>query len=67
MDLVDTIQLGLNNPECAFFVGSYMGFAWGAKLLFLGYLMYIGSRVVDKLALTPLLNWAKKQIYKKKG
>lgn len=65
MALAETIQTGLNNPECAFFVGSYMGAAWGAKLLFMAYLMYAIAKVLDKIALEPFIAWIKTKMKSK--
>jgi len=64
--LTETIQTGLNNPECAFFVGKMAGeamiFNLMAALAIFGFLY----KAVDKLAFEPAVAWLKKKIYRGK-
>ena len=61
MALADIIQVGLDNPECSFFVGSLLG-QWSAiqNLLMLG-LVFAVFKFVDRLAFEPLAAWIKKK------
>ena len=64
MSLAETIRLGLNNPECAFFVGSFMGnMSTGRTIVFLG-LIYFGFKFIDKFIFSQipkLWKWMKKK------
>ena len=67
MTLSETISKGLNNPECAFFVGQFMGQATIVKTIFMITLIYFIIKATDKIALEPFLEFIKKKIYKKDG
>jgi len=54
---------GVNNPDCAFFVGSFMGQFIGFKIIFMVVIGYICLRFIEKLTLIPLLEWLKKKLY----
>lgn len=58
------ITNGLNNPECAFFSGAFLGSIWTFKILIS--MIVIGTlwKALDKLAIGPLIEWVKKKIYK---
>lgn len=47
--LADTITAGLNNPECAFYVGNMMGTATIGFIAFRLALVYYGIKMLDKL------------------
>ena len=63
--LNETIMNGLNNPECAFYVGSFLGGLLAVKWVIVALIFIYVSKVIDKLAFEPFLNWIKKKIYKK--
>jgi len=64
MTLTEIIQKGMNNPECAFYVGSFFGnlmaFKWLVTILAIGFIY----KAIDKLAWSPLIEWIKKKLYK---
>ena len=49
MGLAETISLGINNPDCSFFVGQSLGQATAASLIVKVTLVYFGVKVVDKI------------------
>ena len=64
MTLGEIITTGLNNPECAFFVGQTFG-------TFLVFKIAIGLAIInwiykamDVLAFEPFINWIKKRFRK---
>ena len=57
--LAETISLGVNNPECAFFVGTYMGQYITAKLFMFAILVYVALKFIERLALDPLIKYIK--------
>jgi len=64
--LADTISTGLNNPECAFYVGAFAGMGMIIKWLFALWILFLITKAFEKLAWEPLLNWIKTKIYRKK-
>ena len=66
MTLVDTINMGLNNPDCAFFVGNYMGQLFTIHSMLILLSIYLGFKFLDKLAVEPLIKYIKTKI-KRKG
>ena len=64
--LNETIANGLNNPDCAFFVGNFLGnytsFRWVLALIG----AYFVFKAVDTLAFKPLLDFIKKSLKRKK-
>jgi len=60
MSLTDTINLGLNNSDCGFFVGYFTGNMNSIELLItIGILWYV-FKAIDKLAFDPLMKKVKK-------
>lgn len=59
----NTLEAGINNPECAFFVGNMTGksmvYIDVAVVLFAIFFF----RAADKLIISPLLDWVKNKIY----
>lgn len=64
--LANIIIDGMNNPDCSFFTGAFIGSMFIIKWLFFLYLLILASKIIDKLALEPLLDWIKSKIYKNK-
>jgi len=64
--LADTISAGIHNPDCAFFVGHMTGSYGAVSNLFCLLALFLVYKLIDKLAWTPLLDWIKLKIYKKK-
>ena len=62
--LADTINNGLNNPDCAFFVGTFFGQAITIKLILVGIAMYFIFKVVDTFAFEPTMKWIKQEVGK---
>lgn len=69
LTLVDTIVKGVNNPECAFFVGQTLGQLTTVYLITKIALIYFGLKLLDKIVFTgiPLLYKKIKSLAKKKG
>lgn len=65
MSLVETISKGLNNPDCAFYVGQSLGYGQAGSLIFRVALIYFGLRLVDKLVFVGIPRLYRK--YKKEG
>lgn len=59
MSLSDTIITGMNNPDCAFYVGSFIGNYSTGKLILAGMFLMIVYKFVDKMALEPSIKWIK--------
>lgn len=66
MVLSEIISTGMNNPECAFFTGAFVGGLIYAKLLVLFLVFVALFRAIEKLAITPLIEWLHKKIWRKK-
>ena len=60
MSLAETIRTGMNNPECAFFVGQTLGVAQSGNLILKVALVYFGFRLLDRIVFTEI-----PKIYKK--
>lgn len=65
--LNETIAAGLNNPECSFYVGAFLGQAMFGKLLIYAGVIYIIVKSLDKLAIEPFIAWVKKKFFKSDG
>lgn len=63
----DAIIAGMNNEACSFWVGAAVGnwlaLRWFAVIL-VGLLLY---KAIDKLALEPLIVWAKDKLKRRKS
>jgi hypothetical protein len=66
MTLADIIKNGLNNPECSFFVGSWVGQISIIKVVIVLGVLHLLFKGLDKLAFDPFWTWLKKKIYRKK-
>jgi len=64
--LNETIAAGLNNPDCAFFVGNFMGNFLAMRWLFFLAVCYFMFKIIDKLAFEPIVEWMKSKIKKKR-
>lgn len=60
MSLADTIDAGLNNPECAFFVGQTFGQATTGAIILKVTAIYFGIKIIDKIIFSGI-----PKIYKK--
>ena len=49
MSLGETITAGMNNPDCAFYVGMVTGQASAGQFIFKIALVYFGFKLLDKL------------------
>ena len=60
MSLTEIITTGMNNPDCAFFVGSFYGQVMTMKgiITLMGLLLIF--KILDKLVIEPCLEWIKK-------
>ena len=62
MTLTETITAGMNNPECAFFVGEFTGRMGAVSTIMYVFLMFAVFKFLDKLAFDPFMNWIKKKL-----
>lgn len=64
MTLAETLTTGINNPDCSFFVGSFMGQAMSAQLIIILLLAFGAFKIIDRLALDPFLNFIRNKLYR---
>ena len=55
MNLTNIITTGLNNPECAFFTGAFVGQGTTFRLIILLVGIQFLYKVMDKLAFEPFM------------
>ena len=63
MSITDVIMTGMNNPDCAFYVGAFAGNITTGGLIFRIALIYFGMKLIDKivfLGIPKLYNLIKK-------
>jgi len=60
MSLSETILNGLNNPECAFYVGQTIGYSSAGQLMLKIGLIYFGFKFLDKFVFEKIPIWYKK-------
>lgn len=63
--IADIIQTGMNNPDCAFFVGQFFGQFLGIKIFFYLVIFGIFFRMADKMAFEPFAEWVKRKVWRK--
>ena len=62
-ETISTILVnGMNNPDCSFFVGATFGQWLAIKYIMILVLLYFILKIIDKLALEPLIKWIKDEI-----
>lgn len=54
MSLVDTMKTGLNNPDCAFYVGQSVGMATTGSIIVKVTVIYFGVKLIDKILFTGI-------------
>jgi hypothetical protein len=59
--LNEIIEAGMNNPECSLFVGATYGQLITVQNVAIILMVYALFKVVNKLALEPLVEWVKKK------
>lgn len=57
----------LVNPDCSYLTGMLIGQLMTVRLIIFILVVYLLLRIVDKLALTPLLEWIKNKVFKRKA
>lgn len=62
----DIIVNGLNNPDCSFYTGAWLGGYVVIKFLGLLLLFTIVFKAIDHLIYNPFLLWLKNKIYRVK-
>ncbi len=65
MSLSNTILTGMNNPDCAFYVGQSLGYASAGTLIVRVTAVYFGVKLIDKILFTGIPNLYKK--FRKQG
>jgi len=66
MPLAEIIKTGMNNPECSFFVGQFIGTTLIIHIMIGISIISFLAKVIDKLALESLIEWVKGKWYKRK-
>ena len=66
MALGEIIKAGLNDPNCAFFVGNFLGMAIALRWIVVLVFIYWIFSAANKLAFEPFIGWVKNKIYNKK-
>jgi hypothetical protein len=61
MALSEIIRAGMDNPDCSFFLGAFMGQIMVIRWVLAIYFIHIVWKIVDRLALDPFLDWVKKK------
>lgn len=64
MALNEIISTGLNNPDCAFFVGQWLGGWLSMKMVMYLVVAYWIMKSIDKLALEPIIDFVKSKLFK---
>lgn len=64
MALAETLMTAINNPECSILTGMWIGAAITLKFTVALAVLQLVFKAMEKLALEPLIAWAKKKIYK---
>ncbi len=64
--MVDAFLGQIANPDCSYLTGMMMGSAGMSRIIISFFLILLAFRILDKLAIEPLLSWIKDKIYKKK-
>ena len=64
--IADTIRTGLNNPDCAFYVGQWFGMWLALKFFIFFAVAYYLFRLLDKVMLEPAAEWTKNKIFNRK-
>lgn len=59
MSLGQEITLALNNPECNVLSGMILGELFAIQGVMYMLIIYAVFKLIDKLALDPLINWVK--------
>lgn len=62
--LNDTLAAGLNNPDCAFYVGMFAGMGLLFQYLLLALFFFVVYRFAEELAIKPFINRLKKKWWK---
>jgi hypothetical protein len=65
-NLTTIISTGLNNPDCSFFTGYFLGQGNTLRILFIIVVGGLLFKFLDKIAYDPLIEYVKKKFYKKK-
>jgi hypothetical protein len=64
MTLAENLFTQLNDPNCSYLTGMYLGGITVYKIIFSMVIAYFIFKAVDKLAFEPLLNYCKLKINK---
>lgn len=65
MALNEIIKKGMDNPDCAFFVGSYLGNISAYQKILLLALIYFMFKVANNLVVDPIIFWIKHNILRR--
>ena len=66
MTLAETITAGVNNPECAFFVGHWMGEFMTTRLVFFLLLILFVAKLFEQMLFLPTIEWIKGKVFHEK-
>lgn len=65
--IADTILKGMNNPDCAFYVGKWLGGYESIRIVIVILILLLIYKAIDKLAFEPMLNWITNKFRGKNG
>ena len=63
-NFTQTIITGMNNPECAFFVGQVTGQNEAVRMLAIVLLAAFIFKLVNKAVIDPIIEWVKQKVKK---
>lgn len=61
-NLTEIITAGLNNPECAFYVGAFTGQFMALRYLIVVLIIFFVFKIIEKLAFEPFISWVKNKV-----
>jgi hypothetical protein len=64
-NITNIITTGLNNPECSFYVGTFIGQWSGLKFAIIFMCILLLYKVIDEIALKGFFVWLKEKRKKK--
>ncbi len=65
-NLTDNFLSQVDNPDCSYLTGMFIGSGITMRMILYIFIIGMGFKIVDKLALDPLINYIKQKIKRKK-
>jgi len=63
--LATTLIKGINNPDCSFFVGSWLGAFFTFRIIVIVIIAFFIFKVIDSLIINPILSYLNQLIKSK--